>query len=254
MSTTSGSTSTAAVAMDGWSVLNTVILVIVAACAVGIAIVVLLVFVGSKRRKMAVRNQFVPVLLQAVPKRQKREILEEQQREADFAMTPPRDPNETLHGWLDERVGEALGEEAAGQVEQLAHEGWLAWREEQTRRAQQQPPPEPRVPSLCASRHPDERHLASLLAVSAALLEKHAVAVAPHLGLARPAHLDVPSYVKHLEKTLRLDKRVCDKYLALYQQARWAGPLRSSLAMADLIQMNLFLGDLVAEIDAATAA
>ena len=57
----------------------------------------------------------------------------------------------------------------------------------------------------------------------------------------------------------------------MYQRARWTGPIRSELSMADLVQMNLFVSektkvilgslsllsqvsDLIAEIDSASAA
>ncbi len=187
-----------------WSVVNTVVLIIVGACVVGIAIIVLLVFVGAKRRIMAVRTNFVPVLSQTIAKRQKRTIQEEERREVEFIMSPQHDPNDTLHGWFDCSVAEALGEDTASQLEQLAQEVALAWKEGQTKT-------EPRVTSLCTSNHPNERHLATLMVMSIKLVEKHAVAVSSRL--AREPQQDVAAYVKHLEKTLHLEKRVCEKYI-----------------------------------------
>lgn len=95
--------------------LNTVIVLIAAGCAVGVAVLVLLVCLGVKRRLMSVRNTFVPVWAQKIAKKQQREIRSEQELEANFVMKPFHDPNETLHGWFNGR-NDALGDELASQV------------------------------------------------------------------------------------------------------------------------------------------
>ncbi len=171
-----------------WDVLNTVIVLIAAGCAVGLSVLVLLVCVGAKRRLMSVRNVFVPVWAQKINKRQKRVILSEQEQEASFRMAPFCDPGETLHGWFDGR-GEALGDELSTQLEQLKQEVDIACAEaEASSRAQ------PRVLSNRTSRHPTETHLCTLMVQTARLVEKHAVAVSPQL--AREPMQEIPAYIK----------------------------------------------------------
>jgi hypothetical protein len=181
-----------------WAVVNTVIVVIVLACAVGIAGVVLLICVGAKRRNMSVRNQLVPIWSQNITRKQKREILAEHDLEVNFQMAPVHDPNETLDGWFSSRH-EALGEDLTSQLEQLKQEVEIAAKESRPSK-----PNEPRVLSICVSRHPEETHVASLMVQSVCLIEKHAVAVAPQL--AKEAMQDVPAYIK---VTLSLSFFVC---------------------------------------------
>lgn len=84
-----------------WSVVNTVILLIVVGCTVGISLLVLVVCISSKRRIMSIRNEVVPVISQSIGGRQKRFVLDEHSLEATFVMRPHHKPSAPLHGWFD---------------------------------------------------------------------------------------------------------------------------------------------------------
>ena len=218
-----------------WPVVFTVVAVIVSTSAVAVAIVVLLICVAAKRRLMAVRNNFVPVLSQGVARKQKRIILEEQRAEADFEMAPERGGPE---GWVE---AELLGDELAAQLAALGAEARTAWEEEEQRTA------EPRVRTGRGSRHAGETHAGTLATMSARLIEKHARNV--DAGLERDARQDMAGYLKSLQSSLHLDKRVCEKYLALYLRARWTGPVRSTLSVQDLVQLCMYVNTIIGGID-----
>lgn len=82
-------------------------------------------------------------------------------------------------------------------------------------------------------------------------MEQHARAVSEEL--ARDKSQDVSSYVRQLQSVLHLDKRTCDKYIHAYQRARWTGPIRSSLSLADYLQFSVHYRDMVGQIDRAGA-
>lgn len=193
--------------MTEWNVLNSVIVLIAGGCAIGVAVLVLLICVGAKRRKMSVRSSFVPIWSAERPSSQVRVLLSEHELEASFAMTPFVDPNEALRGWHDLR-GRALGDDMCAQIEQLKQECDISYSEAMMRTQVRtnsafffvssfllfQGTMEPRVLALRTSRHPHELHIGSLMVQTAYVIEKHALAVSSKLE--REPLQDVPAYVR----------------------------------------------------------
>lgn len=229
---------------DPWTIFNTVIVIIVVCCVAGIAVLILLICIGTKRRLMAVRSRFVPVLNQGLSNRQKKYIVDEHTRETTFEMTPPSGGvNSNIFGWFD-GADNGMGKELQRQVREFWAMTETAERELKT------PLAAARVNPACDSRmHPHEKHLGTLVYRTARVVEQHALALGP--GLAREPGQDVGTYVRHLQTTLHLDRRTCERYTAAVSRARWAGPLRSTLTLPDWLHFSLLVRELIAQIDSA---
>lgn len=106
---------------------------------------------------------------------------------------------------------------------------------------------EPQVLPHATSRHAHEHHLASLVARSHHVIEVHAAAVSP--ALARQRNQEVSVYVRRLQTSLRLDKRLCDRYLNAYLRARWSGPYGGAWTTEDFLNFDGVLRALKAAID-----
>ena len=229
--------STAAASGAEWDIFNSITVLIVGCCVVLIAVVLLLICIGTKKRLMSVRSNFVPVLSQAVGTRQKKFILDEHRRETEFDMVPP--PAATHFGWMDEAAGEDLQRQVRDVFEKVERAS-----------KQLERPREPHVVWERRSSHAQEWHLGTLVVRSALVVEQHARAISSEL--ARDAGQDVATYLRQLQSTLHLDKRVCDRYVAWHSRVRWSGPLRSLLTISDWMQFLRHFRELLAQIDAAS--
>ncbi len=58
------------------------------------------------------------------------------------------------------------------------------------------------------------------------------------------------AYIRNLQSTLHLDKRVCDRFTSAYLRARWSGPYGGEWTLEEFQQFEANLRELIASIDA----
>jgi hypothetical protein len=227
-----------------WTVFNSVVVIGTISAVALVAVVVLLICIGTKRRLMSVRNNFIPILDQKVAKKQKKFITEEHNHEKNFKIGPSGGKNTCLHGWYEEGDRDMFSDQIFQFVEGEDYE-----EKELT---------EQRVPWFPESSRASEQHLGTLVAKSPRIIEDIAglelvcivfvcfnvslVALDPQL--ARKKNQDVPSYLNSLMNSQRLDKKNCERYIWYYENARFGNAVQRCFSLTEFAKFQIIFKDL----------